>query len=165
MALAVGGMLVLPGCENWTTKSVTLQDSFLSLEEDELLAEIVGTIIPATDTPGAKELQVHKFVQKMLEDCFEKEVQQKVVNGLGKIEKMADKSYGKPFKECAPEQKEALLRALEQGDYTVARDYYTVLKKLTIQGYLTSEYVMTNHSNYKMTPGFFHGCVPVSPKV
>jgi hypothetical protein len=35
------------------------------------------------------------------------------------------------------------------------------LKGLTIQGYMSTEYVMVNHLNYVMAPGFFNGCEPL----
>ena len=67
MAATVGGMLVLPAWASaWNSESLQgFQSNFVGLEE-ALLAEIVEAIIPETDTPGAKKLEVHRFIDKML---------------------------------------------------------------------------------------------------
>ena len=52
---------------------------------------------------------------------------------------------------------------LEQGKHGVdAQKAMSTLKGLTIQGYVTTEYVMVNHLNYQMAPGFWNPCVPVN---
>ena len=63
MAATMGGMLVLPTWASaWNTASLQGFKSSLPGLEEALLAEIVETIIPETDTPGAKKLEVHRFV-------------------------------------------------------------------------------------------------------
>ena len=57
---------------------------------------------------------------------------------------------------------EAFLFELEHGKHgSDAQKAMATLKGLTIQGYVTSEYVMVNHLNYQMAPGFWNPCVPV----
>ena len=41
----------------------------MALEQGPLLAEVVETILPATDTPGAKAARVHMFVDLALARC------------------------------------------------------------------------------------------------
>jgi hypothetical protein len=58
---------------------------------------------------------------------------------------------------------EAFLFELEQGKHGAdAQKSMSTLKGLTIQGYVTTEYVMVNHLNYQMAPGFWNPCVPVN---
>lgn len=163
IALATAGLLLLPGCEGgWTGKDVQLGEGFLTLKQEELLAELVETFIPAIDTPGAKELQVHSFIQKLLADCYEKEVQERFKSGLEQVEALAETTYDKAFASLAVGEREAILQQLEQSEEPVQQEFYALLKDLTIHGYMTSQYVMTNIIKYEMVPGRYLGCVPVS---
>lgn len=36
-----------------------------------------------------------------------------------------------------------------------------MIKRMTVDGYMGSEYVMTNITKYEMAPNRYHGCVPV----
>src|SRR5579871_58442 len=50
----------------------------------ELIAALAETIIPATDSPGAKEAGVHEYIITMLKDCTERKSQNKFIDGLRK---------------------------------------------------------------------------------
>lgn len=163
MATAVGGLMVLPAWANgWSKASALPVQPYLSLQQDELLAEIVDTIIPATDIPGAKALNVHSFVQKMVADCYEKEVQENLVKGLSTVEHMAQQSFGQSYGACDTAQRVELLTQMELADKAEQKEFFALVKELTIKGYMTSEYVMVNHANYTMVPGHYYGCVPVT---
>lgn len=163
MATAVGGLMMLPvWASGWNEASVLPVQPYLSPQQDELLAEIVETIIPATDIPGAKALNVHAFVQKMVTDCYEKEVQESLVKGLDTVEHMAKQNYGQTFGTCDSTQRIELLTKMEMAVEPEQKEFYALVKELTIQGYMTSEYVMVNHTDYKMVPGHYYGCVSVT---
>ena len=46
-----------------------------------------------TDIPGAKALNVHHFILKMVDDCQDKESQQQFISGLSIIEKAVKEKY------------------------------------------------------------------------
>ncbi|MEQ9439613.1 MAG: gluconate 2-dehydrogenase subunit 3 family protein [Cyclobacteriaceae bacterium] len=174
ISLAAGGLITLPAwAQGWNRSSLSFP-SFLTPRQDDLLVALVDTIIPTTDTPGAKDLDIHLFVQKMITDCYEPEVQDNLANGLVRLEEMAQQSYNTSFTECSPVQREALLTpwvtpltpALPSEDLMASEAeppaFFTLVKELTIRGYMTSEYVMTHHTDYTMVPGHFRGCVPVT---
>jgi hypothetical protein len=162
MAVAMVGLVMLPACDMGSkkVKAQTLQP-YLSPEQESLLAEVVGTIIPGTDTPGAKDLNVHIFVQKMVTDCYEKDVQQNLAKGLDTVEEMARKNHSNAFAACTEPQRIAILTSMEQSDIEEQKAFFDLVKELTIFGYTTSEYVMTNLTEYTMIPGHYYGCVPV----
>ncbi|WP_080056231.1 gluconate 2-dehydrogenase subunit 3 family protein [Spirosoma aerolatum] len=165
MAGAVGGLISLPAWANgWTAESVRSVQPFISAEQTELLAEMVETIIPATDTPGAKALNVHQFVQKMVADCYDKSAQDRFKNGLESLDSWAQKSFGKPFSQGDVAQRTGLMTQLSKSADSAQKDFYGLVKGLTIRGYMTSEYVMTNLTHYQFIPGHYYGCVPVSKK-
>lgn len=161
MALAAGAGLVLPAWASaWTKASVQPMMLFLSTEQDEVLSQLVDALIPASDSPGAKALGVHDFVQKMVADCYETPVQENLKNGLSILTKSAQETFGKPFATCEVSQRQELLRTMELAENATRKDFYALVKNLTIQGYTTSEYVMTTFLHYTMLPGHYYGCVP-----
>jgi len=163
MAAAVG-LISLPAWANgWSRATVTASPAYLSPAQDALLAEMVETIIPATDTPGAKELGVHQFVQKMVADCYEKQVLTSFAKGVDALEETAKKKSGKTFAALDKAGRTELLGNLEAAGGE-GKDFYALVKGLTIRGYMTSEYVMTNLTHYELIPGRYHGCVPVPAK-
>ena len=160
MALAVGSLIALPvWASNWTPATAQPLKPFLSTGQAALLTDIAETLIPASDTPGAKALGVPAFIQKMLEDCYEPSVQEAVKTGLGTVETLANAQFGKSFAAGDAAQRQAILTTMATSAETPWKDFVALVKNLTIQGYTTSEYVMTKHLNYVMAPGHYYGCV------
>lgn len=166
LAFSTAGLISLPAWANsWSRASVSSSGAFLSTAESTLLTGLVDTIIPATDTPGAKALDVHLFVEKMIADCYEKPFQEVFRNGLEAVESLAGKQYGRSFANCDLPQRLAILMQFQASPNATEKEFFSTLKSLTIQGYTTSEYVMTRHLNYVMAPGHYYGCVSVKPKL
>lgn len=163
MALAAGAFMVLPACETGGRKLEVLSaEAYLSPRQDEILAEIVDTIIPATDTPGAKEMNVQSFVKIMMKDCYDDDAQKNFTDGLDMVEKLSRKTYGRSFKRCSGSEKSNILLLIEQSDESKYQHFFHTIKGLTVRGYMSSEYVMTHINPYEMLPGHYHGCVPVN---
>ncbi|RYU96221.1 gluconate 2-dehydrogenase subunit 3 family protein [Emticicia agri] len=163
LTLALGGLTSLPAwaTNGWTTHSFQLNQRYFKANEQHLLATIVETIIPESDTKGAKSLGVPAFLQKMLQDCYEPTVSENIKNGLTATEKAAQKQFGKSFDDCDTQQKQQILLGFEKNEDTRLKDFYSLVKNLTILGYTTSEYVQTGFLKYNMAPGHYYGCVPV----
>ena len=163
MAGAVGGLISLPAWANgWTPETARSTRQIYTRSQLDLLADMAETIIPKTDTPGAKELDVHQFIQKMVTDCYEPKAQDTLRAGLDSLDGLAQKSFGKPFSEGDATQRTGLLTQLAQDP--AQKEFYGLVKSLTIRGYLSSEYVMTNLTHYQFIPGHYYGCVPVPQK-
>ncbi|WP_240699398.1 gluconate 2-dehydrogenase subunit 3 family protein [Spirosoma sordidisoli] len=161
MALATGGLLVLPAWANaWTPAAVQTAQPLLPPLQAAVLTGFVDTLIPASDTPGAKDLGVSDFVQKMVADCYEPAVQQSLSAGLDALESAARATYSRSFQDCDTSQRTALLTAVEQSTEPDRHAFFVLVKNLAVQGYTTSEYVMTKFLNYTMIPGHYYGCVP-----
>ena len=162
LATSLGALLTLPAWANsWTPQSVALSSPFFNAPHEDLLIDIVSTIIPEGDKPGAKSLGVPNFIQKMVVDCFEKKAQEDFKIGLDTIEKNAQQAYNQSFIKLTAAQKEEILRGLSNSEDILQKEFFKAIKNLTIQGYTTSEYVMVNYYKYEMAPGHFYGCVPV----
>lgn len=158
------GLVALPAwATSWQPTQLRAAHSaaFLTENQSALLAEVVEAILPATDTKGAKEIGVHEFVARMVADCYDAATQAGFTEGLAQIEARAKSLYGKAFADTSHPQRVNLLEGIQLSDSAKLRSFFSLLKNLTIQGYLNSEYVMTELIPYEMIPGRFHGCVPV----
>lgn len=165
LLIVTGGCTLLPSCLSESKKvSISLKNLDINSDQEKLLAEIVDTIIPQTDTPGAKELGVHLFVLKMLDDCYGEEQQNNFVKGLKYLEDNTERSHGRSFVNCTLAQRERILKSIENKEeqYTTeVSEFYKLMKQKTIQGYLNSKYVMTNLIVYELIPGRYDGYFPV----
>ena len=162
VALSIGSAIILPSWANaWSTKSLQNQHFNNSFSQETLLAEIVETIIPKTDTPGAKDLEIHKFTMKMIADCYDKKAQEVFAKGLISVDGIAKKDFSKSFVESDSKQRLAVLNSMMNSSESNDKDFVRLVKNITIQGYLNSEYVMTNLRKFQLLPGTYHGCVPV----
>lgn len=165
------GALLLPACAKQSKNaSIKLSHLKISGNQEDLLAAVVDTIIPATDTPGAKELNVHQFILRMVDDCADPEQQKNFSDGLEAFDQSAEKKLGESFAEAQKDQRLAFLKELDQVKSSEGNEdakkqpiqiFYSIAKDLTIRGYMSSEYVMTNLQYYTMVPGKFQGCVEV----
>jgi hypothetical protein len=157
-------MFLQYGCKS-TPKQV---NDLFNQENVDLMNEVADTILPATDSPGAKEAQVGDFMAVMVKDCYTSEDQKVFVQGLKKLDEASDKANGKSFLESTPEQRTALLVELdkEQKDYQKTKKpeepnhYFRMMKELTLLGYFTSEVGATKALRYLPLPGKYDGNYP-----
>lgn len=165
LLMIAGGITILPSCLNKQGKaSIALKNITISAAQEKLLAEIASTIIPQTDTPGAKELGAHLFVLKMLDDCYEKEDQKKFVRGLDELDQSTKNRFQHSFVECSSDQREEILIAVEDNETFPPNvfDFYKIMKAKTLQGYSTSKYVLLNITKYEMIPTIpYNGYYPI----
>lgn len=163
IALLAGGMIALPAwAKAWSLESLPKLTVPLPLAEGNTLALIIEAIIPESGSiKGATALGIPAFINTMLADCYEKKVVDNVQKGLAKVESTAQTKYQQAFAALSMAQKQAILLEAEKSEDKDYKEFYSLIKNLTIQGYTTSEYVMTNFLQYEMAPGHYHGCVPV----
>lgn len=148
----------LAGCGN---PSQTYGLSWISDEEVSKLSDVVETIIPENDTPGAKKLGVHLFVLTMVKDCTSKKQQESFTNGLKELDNVSEKLSGETFLKANVAQRQQVLSGNVANSSPDFKYFLSEVKRLTILGYSTSEYVMTNLVPYELVPGHFYGSVKV----
>src|SRR6266704_1728016 len=76
-ALVLGGVLsapmvagVLAGCEARRAPAAAWRPRALTPDQTELVATIAEHILPETDTPGARAVGVHRFIDAMLAEAY-----------------------------------------------------------------------------------------------
>jgi hypothetical protein len=163
LGLSIGSVITLPAWANgWRSSDLSTNAPKVLVANESLLAEMVETIIPTTDTAGAKTLGIDKFIQKIVADCFDKPTKEIFGQGFGLLEEQTKKAYNKSFVDCSPQQRTEILQQIEKDKNNVAAKFYGLVKGVTVQGYLSSEYVMVNHYDYKMIPNKFEPCASVN---
>jgi hypothetical protein len=131
----------------------------LSPVQGELLMELAETIIPATDTPGAKAAQVHLFVDLVLEHCRTAAEQAEFGQGLDAVAAECRARYGTELAITPRASREELLLRLEAA----ANPFVASLKELTVLGYCTSQAGATQGLAYVAVPGEYQGCIELKP--
>lgn len=171
VALLLGGTIVgadifLTGCKPADKKSIATLD--FTKENIAWLDEVAETIIPTTNTPGAKAAQVGTFMTVMVKDCYDEKQQQIFLDGMKKLDEASEKMNKASFMNATPEQRKALLTEVdkEQKEYAKGKKkedpphYFTLMKQLTLLGYFTSEIGATQALRYEAVPGRYDGCMP-----
>ena len=169
--IMAGGLALLPSCLREAGKaSIQLKNIVVNLDQELLLAEIAETIIPKTNTPGAKDLKLHLFVLKMLDDCHDEKDQQLFLKGLDRLKDLAQEQYSSSFANMTVADRQKLLIHLEemkvkdvkgQKDDDELSTFYSIMKRRTLGGFLNSKYVMSNITKWELVPGRYNGYYPV----
>jgi len=153
---------VLNGCKADTAE--TWSPSFFTADQSNLLAELAETIIPTTDTPGAKTALVHRYMDEAIGNLWEAEDQEKFKMALPMVDATANKVGGKPFMELDQEGRNKTMAALakDYNDGDTDEHIFKVLRDLTVTGYFTSEVGATQALKFEPVPGPYQGCIPES---
>lgn len=181
-ALALGYSLsagtitaVLQGCSG--SDDPSWRPTALNAKQALLVSEIAETMIPRTDTPGAKDVFADRFVDEMLGKWANLETKIHFNKGLEAFDHRCKKDMGKPFVKCKPEKRLEFLNTVnaevvkymkelkqqppgtEPGEF---EDFFMTLKQLIFTGYFTNKEICTKYLAYDPIPGRYEGCVPVS---
>ena len=163
----VGAELFMSGCKNAPDKNIGAGGTNFSNDDIAYFDEIAETILPRTDTPGAKDAKVGAFWATIVKDCYTENDQKVFLEGMKKLNDASQQKNGKTYMESTPEQRHDLLVALdkEQKDYMAAKKkedpthYFRMMKELTLWGYFTSEPGATKALRYVAVPGKYVGCM------
>jgi hypothetical protein len=170
-AAFVGQAAILTGCATDSLLRQTGATDAFAADEIAWLAEVADTILPATETPGAKAAGVGPFMAVMVRDTYETDEQVTFRTGMRTLEEACLAMHGVGFMAASPAERTTLLQRLdaEQMDYMRQRSpgapahYFRMMKELALMGYFTSEIGCTQAMRYMETPGRFDACVPYAP--
>ena len=163
LAIVSGGLITLP---QWMVScgisDTTIHQTSFSVAEQKMLASITDTIIPAGNSIGALSVGVDKFLQKLIDDCYEKDVQDNVKTQLKALENSAKAINKTSFADCTQAERQELLLKLSTSAKKEEKDFFELLKSETIRGFNTSQKVMEEYLGYKVAPGHYYGTVDVN---
>jgi hypothetical protein len=163
IAIVSGGLITLP---QWMVScglsDSTIHQTSFSILEQEILASITDTIIPTGNSIGALSVGVDKFLQKLIDDCYEKDVQDNVKTQLKALENSANTINKRSFADCTQAQRQELLLKLSTSAKKEEKDFFELLKSETITGFNTSQKVLQEFLGYKVAPGHYYGTVDIN---
>jgi len=173
----VGGSGLLAACESGARPEAGAREPIgdFTIDDMALLDEIADTIIPATDTPGAKAAEVGPFVALMVTDVYSPREQEVFRAGMTRVQAVMVERHGVGFAGASPAQRLALVEELDQerfdydppppaeGEDGSPPHFFQMMKQLTLLGYFTSEIGCTQALQYSESPGRFDPCAPYTP--
>lgn len=134
---------------------------------DDMRSDVVAlaeTIIPTTDTPGARDAGVGDFIEFMLGEFYPKADRERFVAGMQALAAHCASERGNAFSALSTDEQVVVVGMLAEGNAEEFDDgghgLFEHAKQLTIFGYYTSEVGMTVERHYLPWPGRFDGAYP-----
>ena len=164
---------MLQGCQvdtglDWTP-------SFFEASEARWVGEFAEHLLPRTETPGARDVYVDRFLDQLIANGFTEQQQEAFRTGLDELESGFGEMHGKGLVDCTTAQRDQFFQLQEDepmqpahalwGSTVVAGkppSFYRQLKGMCLFGYFSSETVGENVLSYDPVPGKFVGCVPLA---
>ncbi|PRY89764.1 gluconate 2-dehydrogenase subunit 3 family protein [Mongoliibacter ruber] len=164
---------LMQSCESgaslgWTPK-------VLNKEQAQILSQIVDRVLPATDSPGALDVGVDQFIDRMLANVFPEVIQNGFAGGIDSFNDVAKEQHGKDFVKLEGEKQDALIREFEEKSGPLPGSmwgfsfgeptefpFYRMMKELALIGYFHSEKIGKEYLAYNPIPGPYEGCIPYS---
>jgi len=180
---------LISGCKSdtTTTNAANTVGSFLNAKKSGFVEEIMDIILPTTNTPGAKDVGIIKYVNAVLGKFYKKDDQKVFNKGLSMFQDVVKKKFD--LGSGVDANREQLTEVLEDWigtknesrkdeiggllyaseDDVDAKDkekfyiykFLSNTKRLATSAYFGSEEIAKNHLNYDPIPGKYIGCVPM----
>lgn len=135
---------------------------FLDVDQFALLGRVVDLMIPETDTAGAYEVGVHRFVDMMLADYAAEDRRKTLQEALSGVDEAARSTRGKGFVELPSGEQLEVLTAVDSEAFEdqSRSEAYRMLKSMILFGYYTTEIGASVELRFVPYPGTSQGCVP-----
>lgn len=155
----------------------------LNPHQNATVTTIAEMIIPATDTPGAKEAKVNEFIDLLLTEWYEPAETKEFLAGLADVDARSKQKFSADFVDSTPAQQTELLKQLdaEAMDFAAKQkqavtrssisplqqttpapsNFFYTMKKLTLTGYYTSQIGFSKELGKFIIPPEHAGCAPV----
>lgn len=129
-----------------------------------LTTSLAGTILPAGETPGAVDVGVPGFIEKMVDEVYTEEQRQSFLDGLDAFNDQCRDAHGKVFSELTEQEQYEFASTANKNaidnEATEGPQFFLIFKELTMVGFFTSEAGATQVLRYEAVPGQYQGCIP-----
>jgi hypothetical protein len=173
-AVAMPTMLsLLQSCEN--EPRLTWKPEFFTMEEAATIGTLVEMILPRTDTPGALDVKVDVFIDKVISQIYDLEGQQNMRDEISSFNNRCKEKFGTVFVSLDESKRVEVLKAEEKssGKFnpsiwgTTIGDqepigFYRSMKSMAIWAYFTSEEIGERVLSYDPIPRSYEPCKPLS---
>lgn len=141
------------------------EQSLFNKEQMLTLKMVCQTVIPATETLGAGDVDTHGFIDNQLRHCFDYDAQQSVIATLNLIIRQAKIRYGKTEKNLSTAHANVLISDLDSAQKEFSEKEklaFRFVKTLIVFGYYTSEEGASKELSYDTYPGGYQPSVALS---
>ena len=134
----------------------------LSAVQLTLVTALADTLIPRTDTPGAVDVEVPRFIDHLVAEWYPDNLRKEILLGLDAIDARAIAIGGMRFAELDGTGRGAVLTALDlrANPSDPAETIWRPLRDQVVFGYVTSKPVADLLRTTPIIPGRFDGCIP-----
>jgi hypothetical protein len=180
MALAMGYTLTAPALASLVSScdydpKVYWSPTVLTKHQAASLEAVCEAILPATDTPGAKDLGVPRFLDSFISMVMSDEDKAKFKTELDQFMVDCETEYGKPFELCDATEQKAYLDQLEADNPfqypriwgtamlpSPDKNFFGRLKDMVVWGYFSTELAAETLLAYDPIPGKYEPCTTIS---
>ncbi len=107
----------------------------LDAHQNQTVVVLSDLIIPATDTPGARDANVNRYIDLFLTDGSEAD-RNRFLEGLGQLDGYAVRKFGKTFIDATKDQQITILKEFSAGTAgKPSQNFFTQAKMLTSRIY------------------------------
>ncbi len=137
-------------------------------------------ILPKTETPGATDVGASEFIDLILTEWYDEPDRARFLNGLADVDVRTKALFGKDFVDASPDQQADILtwlgekmiaeadasgtvpRQRRRSSQGSSRNFYSMLRRLTLTAYYTSEAGATAELHFQLIPDSHDGCADVA---
>ena len=136
--------------------------TYLAAAQGATLAAAADRIIPRTDTPGAADVGVAAFIDRLYGEFMTPAEQQLLTAGIaGDRDARQNRRTAPGSPRSAPLSRTPCCARSPPRSRTGIQARSRLIRSATILGYFTSEQVGRNVLHYDPVPGAYNGCVPI----
>ena len=162
----------LANAPNFNTNSV----DYFTPAQRKIVAAMAEVIIPRTDTPGAMDAGVPRYIELMVANWLNDDERAIFNPGLQDIETRIPTEYGKAFDQLDASQQLQIMQELEDAaadspwyefgnvlrEFISDAPFICQFKELTVWGFFTSQEGGSQVLRYDPMPMFFDGNIPLA---
>ncbi len=157
---ATGVAALMSGCKadvssDWT--AALFDDSQM-----KFLRAVTERICPKTDTPGANDVFVERFIDRMMAQNGTDEERNNFTKGLQAMMDYAKTTFGGSYDGLSEEEQNKVLQTFHDGTEE-QKTLFNSLREKTFLGYFSSEKVCTEVLRYDPIPGDYQACIDYTP--
>jgi gluconate 2-dehydrogenase gamma chain len=148
----------------------------LSAHQSATVRAMAEMILPRTETPGASDVGATEFIDLILTEWYDESQRNVFRNGLVDVDSRTQALFGKDFVDATPIQQADILSSLGEKMTEEARaassqprrvrevpagqdrNFYFMLRRLTLTAFYTSETGATAELNFEVIPARHDAC-------
>jgi len=171
--LAPALLSIFQSCQ--TENRLDWTPQFFTEPEANCITSLLDTILPRTETPGALDVNVDVFMDKVIAKTYDSDNQKQIRQHISDFNTTCESEFGKPFSELTNDQKTVILNAEESSSGKFSGSvwgtavgpqakigFYRSFKAMAISAYFSSEKIGKSVLNYDPIPQEYIACVPLS---